>query len=480
MKKTKDNNIQDENNDNKGIELYCDKHQAKGNMFQDNVNMINNLYFGQGSIVSDSLLFVYMDEKEKKRYISTNCLIIEAKLEDKEIKNKMICYPINFLMPIFYHDHQLFYLNHQNEIIVFKFDKSKVDSFIRHKSKRIIEKTKKEKNEKQKKTKKTEEPKYSKELIDTSDNVTEIRKSKKTQIILKKLNEIDGNEALDKNYEILCDILKNDLGENIEEIKNSKLQYYSEPLMFSVKDDKYFKPEYRCIIKSIKYELDGFGQLKEELKLQKGAINFEKGIKSLIQYINLKKNNDIQANKYIDNSLKCPILYKNFDEEIIPPNQSLIFGMKSGFDLKSVKSQLEKRIDLVNNCFFPNGERPLYFIGIINLNSDNMDKLNDLLKQIIFNFKSKTLIVTSVDYEYCLINIKTEVNEYYLLNKKIEKIESKVGKIESKLDKMELALNENNQLIKDLISVFSNIPMIKPALDKVIKRDEKLEEKKQY
>jgi len=154
--------------------------------------------------------------------------------------------------------------------------------------------------------------------------------------------------------------------------------------------------------------------------------------------------------------------------------------MKSGFDLKSVKSQLEKRIDLVNNCFFPNGERPLYFIGIINLNSDNMDKLNDLLKQIIFNFKSKTLIVTSVDYEYCLINIKTEVNEYYLLNKKIEKIESKVGKIESKLDKMELALNENNQLIKDLISVFSNIPMIKPALDKVIKRDEKLEEKKQY
>ena len=45
---------------------------------------------------------------------------------------------------------------------------------------------------------------------------------------------------------------------------------------------------------------------------------------------------------------------------------------------------------------------------------------------------------------------------------------------------MELALNENNQLIKDLISAFSNIPMIKSALDKVIKRDEKLEEKKQY
>ena len=112
MQKMKDNNIQDENNDNKGIELYCDKHQTKGNMFQDNVNIINNLYFGQGSIVSDSLLFVYMEEKE--RYISTNCLIIETNLEDKEIKSKMICYPTNFLVPIFYHDHQLFYLNHQN------------------------------------------------------------------------------------------------------------------------------------------------------------------------------------------------------------------------------------------------------------------------------------------------------------------------------------------------------------------------------
>ena len=63
-----------------------------------------------------------------------------------------------------------------------------------------------------------------------------------------------------------------------------------------------------------------------------------------------------------------------------------------------------------------------------------MDKLNDLLKEIIFNSKSKTLIITSVDYEYCLINNKTEVNAYYLLNKKIEKIESK-------LDEMELALN---------------------------------------
>ena len=102
-----------------------------------------------------------------------------------------------------------------------------------------------------------------------------------------------------------------------------------------------------------------------------------------------------------------------------------------------------------------------------------MDKLNDLLKEIIFNSKSKTLIITSVDYEYCLINNKTEVNAYYLLNKKIEKIESK-------LDKMELILNENNQLIKDLISAFSNIPILKSALDKIIKRDVKLEEKKQY
>ena len=103
MQKTKDNNIQDENNDNKGIELYCDKHQAKGNMFQDNINIINSSYFGQESIVSDTLLLVYMDKKE--RYISNNCLIIEVNSEDKEIKNKMICYPTNFLVLILPHDH---------------------------------------------------------------------------------------------------------------------------------------------------------------------------------------------------------------------------------------------------------------------------------------------------------------------------------------------------------------------------------------
>ena len=58
----------------KSKKIYYDIHQFKGNIFQDNIDTINNLYFGQGIMISD-IPYIYRSESEKKNYLSTNCLL---------------------------------------------------------------------------------------------------------------------------------------------------------------------------------------------------------------------------------------------------------------------------------------------------------------------------------------------------------------------------------------------------------------------
>ena len=66
--------------------------------------------------------------------------------------------------------------------------------------------------------------------------------------------------------------------------------------------------------------------------------------------VNLKKQKDTKEKEFINNSFKCPIIYKNFDEDIIPKNKILLIEIKSGFDILGVKDQIN--INLINDCFF--------------------------------------------------------------------------------------------------------------------------------
>ena len=387
--------------DAKNMKIYYDYKEFKGNTFEKNINSINNLYFGQGIAISETP-FIYIDEKEKKNYLSTNCFIIESYSDNKN-NSKMICYPISFLNLIFYSNNLLFNLDSNNRLIVFKFEK---DSFDRYEFQQKQHEQKVKTN------------KCGKETIDE---------------IIQKLAKIDENNKLTTNYEILCGILKNDLNENLN-IKTPK--QINGSLIFELDEFKC-----KCTIKNIRFEIDGVGKIREKLSLTNGIISFEEGINSLIKYVKLKKEGNPKANDIIDNIFKTPILYKNFKENTVPENQTIICEIKSGFAISDLKKQLNDRILAIRNCLFTLGEKPSYFIGILNFDSNNLDKLEQFSKYSL-ELNENALIVATVDYQYCGIDISCEIHSEYLLYKKI-------GKLESKLD-------ETNKRINDMDEKFDN------------------------
>jgi len=205
-------------------------------------------------------------------------------------------------------------------------------------------------------------------------------------------------------------------------------------------------------------QIDEFGILKEKIKLCKGEISFEDGIKHLKSYIKDQKDkNDGNKNEinFISNDFKCPIIYKNFQDEIIKQGDSILFEIKSGFALKDVIEQLEKRIKIINNCIFVNYEkRPVFYIGLVNILSDNIDKeIPNIMKN--FNLKANLLLVVSVDYKYCDIDVSSEIHGEYLLYKKINSLEQKMNsnfidlgkKIDNDKDEIK---NEINQKLDNL------------------------------
>ena len=91
--------------------------------------------------------------------------------------------------------------------------------------------------------------------------------------------------------------------------------------------------------------------IRVKLNVKKTKISLKERIDSIIDYVDLKKEKDTKAKKFINNSFKCPMIYKNFDEYIIPENKTLLLEIKSGFDILGVKDQINKRINLINDCF---------------------------------------------------------------------------------------------------------------------------------
>ena len=132
--------------------------------------------------------------------------------------------------------------------------------------------------------------------------------------------------------------------------------------------------------------MDSFGRIREKLFLSKGQISFEEGLNKLSEYLNNKNKGE---DKYNNNVFKCPVIYKNFDEDEIPENQTLVAEIKSGFDIFYVKNQLAERINIIKNCLFDKDERPNYFLCVLNVDTKNADKLNELLSIKDFNFLKK-------------------------------------------------------------------------------------------
>lgn len=365
------------------IKIYYDIGMLKGNTFEQSINTVNKLYLGLGLKISE-VPYIYISENDKKIYLAANCFTLET----KEEKEKIINYPISFLYNVFYHNNILFLLDSNNQLNVFKFDKDNLSI-----KKCVIEQRK-----------------------NTNPKIIPLNIAKnQVKMILQKLEKIKENN-LKEDYEILCDVLLRDLAIDLT-IKNPKT--FKDTLIFEIKDDKFLPKKYTCRIKQIKYQIDETGMIREKLTFAEGKTTFKEGIEFIMNYLKYKDKISI------NNTFKCPILFKNFEEKEIPPNKVIMCEIKSGFDVEELKRQLIERIEAMKYFIFNNGENPLYFIGIVNLDSNNVNKLTKYL-DYNFEMKENILIATAVDFKYFDMDLSYEVDSGYLLFKRIGNIESKI------------------------------------------------------
>ena len=421
--------------------LYYDTNKSKGNTFEKNINLINRMYFGQGINITDNP-FVTLSEKDQNKYLSVQCFRI--KKANKEVI-KEVYIPGSFLQLVFNYENLLFHITPENKLLVLKLNK---DSY----QKLLFQNNKIEMNE-------------------------TIKDEKCVNAIKEKLKELNKKIDLSKKYEILFDIFKNEIKYSLGHKTPKKITKCFE-ICLEEKDensekknekfDKEMKKEEENFVEKKKYiieiestfdpQIDEFGILKEKIKLCKGEISFEDGIKHLKSYIKDQKDKK-EGNKneinFISNDFNCPIIYKNFPDEMIQQGNSILFEIKSGFALKDVVEQLEKRIIIINNCIFANyNKRPVFYIGLVNILSDNIDKeIPNIMKN--FNLKANLLLVVSVDYKYCGIDVSSEIHGEYLLYKKINSLEQKMNsnfidlgkKIDNDKDEIK---NEINQKLDNL------------------------------
>ena len=406
--------------------IYYDARKFKENSFENNINTINKLYLGLGLKINE-IPYIYVDENDNKNYLLANCFTIktikEKNTSDLTVKaneeEKTIYYPISFLYNVFFDNNTIFYLDSNNQLNVYKFDKKSLSI-----KKSMVQIDARE-NQKNKLNKQDESS--SPNISSISDKLISLKIEKNyVEIIMKKLEKINYNNDIKKYYETLCDILEKDLNINLNLSYRKSLKG---TLSFIIKESDEIK--HICSIKTIKYEIDGSGLIREKIKLQNGIITFKDGINAINFAIKMKEG--ISYN----NTFKSPILFKNFDEEVIPANKVLLFEFKSGFDIEGLHKQFKERIEAVNNFIFNKDEKPLYYIGIVNLNSKNIDKLENYSNYNFNDIKDNMIIVATIDYNFFNIDLSYEINEGYLLIKKIENLENQISDLKNTMNNLE-------------------------------------------
>ena len=244
--------------------LYYDTNKSKGNTFEKNINLINRMYFGQGINITDNP-FVTLSEKDQNKYLSVQCFRI--KKANKEVI-KEVFIPGSFLQLVFNYENLLFHITPENKLLVLKLNK---DSY----QKLLFQNNKIEMNE-------------------------TIKDEKCVNAIKEKLKELNKEIALSKKYEILFDIFKNEIKYSLGHKTPKKITKCFEICLEeknensankNEKIDKEMEKEEENLNEKTKYiieiestfdpQIDEFGILKEKIKLCKGEISFEDGIKHL-------------------------------------------------------------------------------------------------------------------------------------------------------------------------------------------------------
>jgi hypothetical protein len=189
---------------------------------------------------------------------------------------------------------------------------------------------------------------------------------------------------------------------------------------------------------------------RKQITVNEGEISFQAGILSLMKYVGFKDKNEDAIKDIIANDFKCPVLFKNFKEKIIPENKTLMCEIKADFAVKNVVDQIEDRIKFIKNCLFNKGEKPEYFIGIVNLYSENVQKLSEF-KNYEPKFEGNVILLSVVDYEYQGLNISYEINNDFLLINEINKLHNDYEELKQE---MKINFNELNSKLDRLLKIY--------------------------
>ena len=399
--------------------LYADIGGFKGFSFQSNIDSINKLYFGQGLVIS-KVPYIYRNEKDGKYYLSAYCF----KIDDGE-NSKEIYYPEAFLNLVFYHDQKIYFVNSQNELLVYKIDEKSC-----------------------KKYKFAPQYRNSKETntdpLKVSDAISVDLNEVRLKQISDKLIELSQNADVKSEYEFLCDVIKNDFKESLME----KSKQIRETISFIIKKDDM---NFTCEISKDSKEIDSIGNWRKKISVNEGEISFQAGILSLMKYVGFKDKNEDAIKDIIANDFKCPVLFKNFKEKIIPENKTLMCEIKADFAVKNVVDQIEDRIKFIKNCLFNKGEKPEYFIGIVNLYSENVQKLSEF-KNYEPKFEGNVILLSVVDYEYHGLDISYEINNDFLLINEINKLHNDYEELKQE---MKINFKELNSKLDRLLQNYN-------------------------
>ena len=398
--------------------LYADIGGFKGFSFQNNIDSINKLYFGQGLVISKAP-YIYRNEKDGKYYLSAYCF----KIDDGE-NSKEIYYPEAFLNLAFYHDQKIYFVNSQNELLVYKIDETSCKKY---------KFAPKYRNQKETNT----------DPLKVSDAISVDLNEVRLKQISDKLIELSQNADVKSEYEFLCDVIKNDFKESLME----KSKQIRETISFIIKKDDM---NFTCEISKDSKEIDSIGNWRKKISVNEGEISFQAGIQSLKRYVELKGKNDDAIKDIIANDFKCPVLFKNFKENIIPENKTLMCEIKAGFAVKDVVDQIEDRIKFIKNCLFNKEEKPEYFIGIVNLYSENVQRLSEF-KNYEPNFGGNVILLSVVDYEYHGLNISYEINNDFLLINEINKLHNDYEELKQE---MKINFKELNSKLDRLLRIW--------------------------
>ena len=154
---------------------------------------------------------------------------------------------------------------------------------------------------------------------------------------------------------------------------------------------------------------------------------------------------ELKNNFEYNNTFKSPIIYKNFADTEIPPNKVILCEIKSGFDIDGINKQFVERIEAIKDFMFNKEEKPLYYIGIVNCDSNNISKLEKYSNYDLNRDDYNIMIVATIDYNFFGMDLSYEIDSGYLLFKKFDNLEKRMDNLEKKFSNLESKIDTNFQ-----------------------------------